>query len=367
METTRQDQYWIWLTSIEGIGAKRFHMLLGEFTDIEKVWQAACSGGDGLEIIGPKLKERLCQCANIEYLERQVKRAFMGNCRPVTMLNAEYPRLLLEIYDPPPVLFVRGGKIDYEKAVAVVGTRACTRVGKDTAMYIGEGLSRAGVTVISGLARGIDACAHAGALNCKTPTIAVLGCGPDVIYPQENRRYYDAILEQGGAIVSEYFPGTPPSQNNFPARNRIISGMSRAVVVVECPKRSGTMITVSFAQEQGRDVFAVPGNILIKNNEGTNALLRECAYPLTRVEDVLEEYGWSQTERIPMSQMNVSFGAEEKEEKILFTLLSEGEMTYDELLEASHFEPKLLNSALTMMELKGIIKQYPGKIFDLNR
>ena len=362
---TRQEQLWLWLSSVEGIGAKRFHRLLEEFVDLENLWNCTGSEIKRLDFLGPVVKQRLLDSRKEEYVESLIHAVERAKCRVVTMVSPGYPRLLAEIYDPPPVLYVKGGSIDFERAIAVVGTRACTRVGRDTAKEIGRGLSQAGVTVVSGMARGIDTSAHIGALEGGSPTIAVLGCGVDVVYPAENREYYEMIIQQG-AVVSEYPPGMKPVPANFPARNRIISGLSRATVVVESPKKSGTMITVDFAQEQGRDVFAVPGSILSKTSEGTNALIKECAYILTDVNDILEEYGWTGKQKMVQETFLLP-ETENPEEKAILAILKDGEYSYEELQQISRLSAKALNSALTMMELKGMIEEYPGKLYKLKR
>ncbi|MDL2289155.1 DNA-processing protein DprA [Clostridia bacterium OttesenSCG-928-F22] len=364
MQLNEQEKYWLWLYSIEGVGLKRFHALLDEFVDVKSIWDNAHKDNTRLNCVGEAVKQRILACRNDDYMEQQLRLVEKAECRVVTMLAPEYPRWLKEIYDPPPVLFVKGGNIDYEKMIAVVGTRHCTRIGRETAKYIGKGLSQSGVSVVSGLARGIDTAAHLGALEGGTPTIAVLGCGVDVIYPPENRACYERIMENG-AVVSEYMPQTEPLPVHFPRRNRIISGMSRAVVVVESPNKSGSMLTVEFAQEQGRDVFAVPGSILSKSNEGTNALLRECAYPFTKVEDVLNEYGWNKQILLEQKKFELP-EAQNNEERALMELLQSGEHSYEELMEALKLNAQELNTQLSIMEVRGILSRLPGRRYKLN-
>lgn len=201
-----------------------------------------------------------------------------------------YPRLLKEIVNPPQKLYLIGNqKILNRNMLAIVGSRECSNYGKMVAKQLAYQLSQQGWIIVSGLAKGIDAYSHIGAIQARKPTIAVLGCGVKTIYPKENIGIYQKILQTGGTILSEYQLEEKPLKQHFPARNRIISGMSMGVIVVEAKRRSGTGITVDFALEQGREVFAVPGNITSSYSEGTNQLIQEGAKAVTKLEDILEE------------------------------------------------------------------------------
>ncbi len=209
----------------------------------------------------------------------------------ISIMDKEYPVLLKEIYDPPICLYIRGNKsILNELSIAIVGCRDASDYGKMVARNFAFNLSKNGFNIVSGLARGIDSYAHLGAIKAKEKTIAILGNGLDTIYPKENIELSKEIINLEGAIVSEYPLGTPPKKQNFPARNRIISGMSKGVLVVEAKEKSGTMITVEFALEQGRDVFAIPGNIDIANSFGTNEIIKQGAKLVTSWEEIVEEY-----------------------------------------------------------------------------
>lgn len=358
---TEQEQYWVWLFSIDGIGPRRFYAILEWFEDAKNVWDAAYADNDALKKFGEKTREAIISSRRDEYMENILRRIERADCRVVTRLSPQYPPLLAEIADPPPALFVRGGELMLERAVAIVGTRYCTRIAQDVAIRLGRDLSQAGVTVVSGMARGVDSFAHQGALQGEAPTVAVLGCGVDVVYPPENRELYDKIMGQG-TIVSEYLPGTQPYPGNFPARNRIVSGMSRAVVVVEAPKKSGTMITVSLAQEQGRDVFAVPGSILSGKCEGTNELLKQGAFVLTEAQDVLREYGWERRTR--QEEKPVAAKAADGDDifsQIVMAALQRGTFSYDELCAIAGLAAKEMGALLTKMEMEGKILRLPGK------
>ena len=272
--------------------------------------------------------------------------------------DADYPERLLQISGPPKQLYCCGDTdILSGRCVAVIGSRTTTAYGRNTAKAIGRCLAAAGVTVVSGMAKGIDSCAHEGALEAGGKTAAVLGCGPDVCYPPENRLLM-ADIQRRGLIVTEYPPGTTPERFNFPRRNRIISGLCEAVVVVQARNRSGSLITAELAAEQGRDVFAVPGNIDSQYNLGNNKLIKEGATPLVCVEDILEHLGIS--------------GADEEDarerlserEYMLFEILgSEGEMTVDEVCMRAGLTPAYINPILSVMEMKGFISSDMGKFF----
>lgn len=216
----------------------------------------------------------------MKYIENKIKK--------ITLDNENYPTLLKQIYDPPKVLYVKGNTdILNNISVAIVGCRDSTKYGNKATQYFAYNLSKNNINIISGLAKGIDSFAHIGALQAKGKTIAVLGCGLDIVYPKENEDLFKEIIKQGGAIISEYPIGTKPKKNNFPARNRIISGLSRAIIVVEAREKSGALITADFAMEQGRNVFSVPGNINSITSVGTNQLIKDGAIPVCNYQDVL--------------------------------------------------------------------------------
>lgn len=357
----------VWLSSIHQIGPKKYRDLLSYYGSTRAVFDHADAGeiarwqGWGEKtaalVAAARTPERLeSVCHKLETMD--VALYFQG--------ESGYPPLLNEIYDPPPVLYARGALSPaLDKCVAMVGTRHCTRYGRHAAHTLASALSQNGCTVVSGLARGIDTSAHLGALDAGGFTVAVLGCGPDVVYPSENENVYRRILESG-CVISEYYPGTGPSPGNFPARNRIISGMSHAVAVVESREQGGSMITVRTAQEQGRDVFSVPGNIDSPASRGTNRLIAEGAPPLTEAEDLLFAMGWqaplpkkqeAEPERPPMS------GAENS----VYEALWQGALHYDALCQTTALEQSELAACLTLMEIRGIIKQLPGRVYALSR
>ena len=208
--------------------------------------------------------------------------------KTIKLEDSTYPEKLKEIYNPPKTIYLIGNeKLLNQKSIAIIGCRECTRYGAENAYKFGYELAKENICVISGFAKGIDTYSHKGAVSAKGKTIAVLGCGLDIIYPPENIELYKQILLQGGAIISEYPLGSKPEKHHFPERNRIISGLSSGVLVIEAKKKSGTMITVDFALEQGREVYAVPGNISSENSYGPNELIKEGATPVTSLNDMI--------------------------------------------------------------------------------
>jgi DNA processing protein len=260
----------------------------------------------------------------------------------------------MEIDQPPPVLYLRGQLLPEDSwAVAIVGTRRVTSYGRGIAEEIASFLVSNGITVVSGLARGVDACAHQAALQAGGRTLAVLGSGVDRIYPPEHRRLADRIIEQG-AVLSDYVPGTPPESSNFPPRNRIISGLSMAVVVIEAGETSGALITAEFAAEQGREVFAVPGNILAPQSKGTNKLIQQGALPLLSASDIMQALNLSLVGHYKAARK--ALPADEMEQLIMDTLGDEP-MHVDEVRELTSMSIEKVTATLALMELKGLVRQ----------
>lgn len=279
----------------------------------------------------------------------------------VTIFDDEYPALLKEIYDPPYVLFYKG-ELPYEDelCMAVIGSRHATAYGRLAAEMLSEGLGKAGISIVSGMARGIDTACHKAALKAGAKTYAVLGSGIDVIYPRENDKLYHEIAEQG-AVIS-YFPcGAAPLAKHFPQRNRIISGMSKGIVVVEAGEKSGTLITVSEAINQNRDIWAVPGPITATQSRGTNKLLKQGCKLVTCAEDILEEYFIEPSPKPALAEAasTASFSVEEK--KLLDMLIMP--MQFDVIASQTGKTAAELSAMLTMLELQGAVQQLPGKFY----
>lgn len=358
---TREEIAYVWLSMTEGLGPRGIARLLSLQSDVTVLMEQNAS--DWTVAVGAKVAAAMEGAkGRVDDMIAQMEKK---NVRMLIRSHPEYPPLLLQVYDPPVALFVRGtASLAADQAVAIVGSRRCTRYGLDMAHMLGKDLSSAGVCVVSGLARGIDTSAHMGALAGGGETIAVLGCGVDIVYPPENAKLYDKIAEQG-ALVSEYLPGTPPLAGHFPLRNRIISGMSQAVILVEASRGSGAMITVDYALEHGREVFAVPGNVTAKQSSGPNGLIYEGKCMVRDAQDVLFGLGWAQTEKEkPKNRISVQLSAQEA---IVAGAVANEEHSFEELQKITGFSTPELNSLLTMLTLRGIMKQAPGRVFSLNR
>ncbi len=360
--------FWVWLNSLPKLSPRRKLLLLEYYRCPEAIWSAGREelrqGGllteEQLEpVVAPVWRQRA------EEALRTINR--MG-IKTITMHDENYPVLLKKIYDPPVVLYMLGSFDREEKAVAVVGSRRASPYGRDTARNLAYDLARQGVTIVSGMARGVDSAAHRGAIEAGGRTVAVLGCGLDRAYPYENKELMKKIAG-AGAVISEYIPGTPPLAQNFPARNRIISGLCLGTVVIEAGEKSGSLITADFSLDQGREVFAVPGNVGSKYSVGTNNLLKEGAKLVTGAADVLEELNLVQkflkAEAEAKKTVNVLKGLDRWELELVKILEEEGSLHIDRIAARSGLSLNTVSSALTMLELKGLAEQLPGKVFRL--
>ena len=364
--------YWVWLSSIPALGAVRGRKLLEFFVTPEGIWRANRSSLLKVQDMGPVLVERLMDPVLRLEAEKHLKNMDKANVSAITLDNPEYPALLKEIYDPPLVIYKKG-KFVTNKCIAVIGSRRASEYGLGVAEKLAYDLAGYGINVVSGLARGIDSRAHEGALRASGTTTAVLGCGVDVIYPPENEYLYRKIIDSG-ALISEYLPGYPPLPGNFPARNRIISGLCSGVVVIEANEKSGSLITANFALEQGRDVFSVPGNIGNTNSKGTNRLIREGAKIVTGVKDILDEINFFESNKRqnpadkvmrPLEKFIISTDNLRDDEKKIINALYSGELHIDTLSQKTGIDAKTLNSLLIILELNGFVEQKAGKMFSI--
>jgi DNA processing protein len=335
------------------IGPSRFRRLLDVFGDPRAIWMAkavplAQAGLDRRAIEGiQQLRDQLDPTEVWQRLER------LG-VAIVTWADPAYPEHLREIADSPPILYLKGDLLSTDRwAVAVVGTRRVTPYGRQVVERLVAELSRSGVTIVSGLARGIDALAHRVALQAGGRTLAVLGSGLDRLYPTEHAALAREITAKG-AVITEFPLGTPPDAVNFPRRNRIISGISMGTVVVEAGETSGALITADFALEQGRDVFAVPGSILSPSSAGSNRLIQDGAKLVANARDVLEELNMTAVAQHQAARETLP---ENETEAALLRLLSSEPVHVDELGRTSDLPVADVSSALTMMELKGLVRQ----------
>lgn len=354
--TSNSKLYWIGFSLVKGIGAVRFRALLDYFGRPELAWQAP---PEALRAAGlsPKIIENFQRVHSEVSLEQVWERLLAQGITVLTWEDAAYPRHLKEIEQPPPVLYLRGElQAEDEWAVAIVGTRRITAYGRQVTEEIAGALGRNGVTVVSGLARGVDAVAHQAALKSGGRTLAVLGCGVDTIYPPEHQRLAEQIIAKG-ALLSDYSLGTPPEAANFPPRNRIISGLALAVVIVEAGTESGALITAGFAAEQGREVFAVPGNVTAPQSRGTNRLIQNGARPLLNPRDLLETL--ELTLAVEQRAARTVLPADAVEAQ-LFEVITHEPLHVDEIRARTQLPIEKVSAMLALMELKGLVRQVGG-------
>ncbi len=346
----REAAYWAAIANVRHIGPARIARLLSRFRSLSEAWLAPA---ESLRLVlEPRALAELASARRAIDPERQLEDLRKRGIRILHAEHPEYPWLLSEASGRPTVLYIRGHLAPEDaQSVGIVGTRRSTLYGKSVTERISHELAAAGVTVVSGLARGIDAVAHHVALEAGGRTVAVLGSGVDVIYPAEHRRLVERILENG-AIISEQPPGAKPDAPNFPARNRIISGMSLGVVVIEAPSRSGALITANFAADQGREVFVVPGNVGNATSQGTNQLLRDGARIVRDGADILADLGIGGG---PPAQLSLQLPSTPEEALVLRCLGSEP-LHIDEIAEAANLPGREVAEALLMMELKGMAR-----------
>jgi len=351
-----EKKYWIGFTLIKGIGSVRFKRILSHFGDLSKAWQAPKEAYQEAGLPG-KVLENFLRIRKEINLDEVYNSILEKRVKVFTLKDEEYPQLLREIDHSPPVLYVRGSLLSEDEfAVAMVGTRKVTSYGQQVCRDTSTYLAGHGITIVSGLARGVDGIAHQNALKAGGRTIAVLGSGVDVIYPPEHRKLADAIIENG-AVISDYPLGTQPEGVNFPPRNRIISGLSLETIVIEAGERSGALITADFALEQGRDVFAVPGNVLSPASKGTNRLIQNGAYPMVSPQEVLEVLNMPGVKNIKKARQVLP--ADATEQKIMKVLNFEP-VHIDEICFQAGMPVEQVSAALTMMELKGLVQHVGG-------
>jgi DNA processing protein len=346
-------KYWLGFSLVPEIGPKRLNLLLKTFGDLRSAWQAPESALRDAGLEQQPLANLLRTRARLD-LDREYAKLEAAGASLITLEDESYPPLLKSLLDAPSVLYVRGTLLPEDNlAVGIVGTRRATAYGRDAAAFFSRQLVQNGVTIVSGLAYGIDAAAHHAAIDAGGRTLAVLGCGVDQIYPRDHGDLM-AQIAQHGALISEFPLGTRPDPSHFPRRNRIISGLSLGILVVEAPEKSGALITAAIALEQGREVFAVPGNIFSPASAGTNRLIQDGAKPIMSVDDILGE--------INVTYRNVEVRTAAREiappdetEAALLKMLGADPMHIDDLTRLTGLPIALVTSTLTLLELKGVV------------
>lgn len=355
-------KYWVALSTHQKIGARTFTKLYRRFKKLEKVWQAqdrqlAEAGLDLGQI--EAVKEIITNKSPDEELTRLKK----YEIKVIILPDQDYPKLLKELPDPPGLLYLKGKILPQDElAIAVVGSRKFSAYGQRATEEIVYPLARSKITIVSGMALGIDAYAHQAALDAHGRTIGVMACGLDQIYPIANIRLADRILQAGGAIISEFPLGTPALRFNFPIRNRIIAGLTLGTVVIECAEGSGSLLTAAAALEYNREVFAVPGEIFAETSQGTNRLIKMGAKLVTSYQDILEELAIEEKEKIQKARQII---ADTHEEEILLKLLREP-ILVDTLVVKSGLQAATVNSTLVQMEMKGKVRNLGGTRYVVN-
>lgn len=364
MRLTEEEKYWLWLAGADGMGAATFYAILGAFVDA----RTAC---ENFSEVPKKLKlpavlaENWNRCMSAQYRDRLLEIIEKSGMNVLTRLSQDYPKMLSDIDNPPPVLYFKGCMPNMEDMnCGIVGTRTPTRTGVQTAIRIAGELAEQGVVIVSGMARGVDTAAHNGALKARGSTVAVLGCGADVVYPPENRRIYDEIVENG-AVVSEFKPGAKPELWCFPQRNRIIAGLSHALIAGEGGQKSGARITVDYALNQGKEVFVMPCNMASKVSRLPGYLVESGAMIASGARQLMECMGWDG---------NWDRGAEEQsasgmnaDEQLVYAMLDREELTADEICAQTGIDIKSMNMLLTLMEIKDSISALPGGRYGANK
>ena len=351
--------YWFALRSVPYVGNVLFCRLIERFGTPEAALKATPEALMSIRGISRNLAEAISRHDYREAADRESARVAACGCKIIDCTSAGYPPLLREIADRPPYLYVQGNLIDADPAIAVVGSRRASSYGLLNTGRLAAELAAQGVAIVSGMARGVDAAAHQGALQQGGRTIGVLGCGVDVVYPQENRRLF-AEMKEKAVLISEFPLGTLPLPENFPRRNRIISGLSRGVLVVEAAEGSGSLITAQYALEQGRDVFAIPGNINCHGSRGTNRLIKQGAKLVESVADILEELPQAVPNNLAAAPAPAGLAPEEA---AILSLLAREPLHIDDVIASSALTVGEVSAILLRLELKGVISQLPGKLF----
>ena len=349
-----------WLASSQSLGYKARGRLYEAYGDAQTAFDRFSP--DMLALIGDKAYQELKKMRELG-LNKLALALERINTRLALPGEETFPRVLSDIIDPPDLLFYRGTLTrDLGPAIALVGSRRETRYGREQARKIARGLAEAGVTVVSGLARGIDTAAHEGALEGQGRTVAVLGSGINTIYPPENQGLAERIIASGGAVISELAPGAMPMAYHFPFRNRLVSGLCQGVMLVEAREKSGTLITVGHALAQGREVFALPGQVDMPGSRVPHQLLREGARLVTSCQDILEDMGWNapfrqaqQLDFIPPDLTN--------EQRRIYDALCDEPLGFEALAEKASLATPELSAQITLMELSGLIQALPGRVF----
>jgi DNA processing protein len=362
---------WVWISCIKNLSNKKKLLLIEYLNSIKELRSAGQNQLKKFSFLNNKDINSIRDLQKSDIANKYEEYILKNGIDVIDIKSSLYPKLLKNIYNPPIVLFQKG-KINNEKCIAIVGSRKNTNYGEVVTKNIVSSLVKNDYTIVSGMAKGIDAIAHRKCLESNGKTLAVLGCGLDIIYPNENKDLYRDLMENG-TLLTEYIFGTRPYASNFPMRNRIISGLSKGVVVIEAGEKSGAVITAELALEEGREVFAVPGNITSSNSLGTNRLIREGAKIVTEIKDILEEFNNDLTiDKIKYinntNLVNNKFKINKftANERMVIECLSFEELHVDMIISKTGLSVGEVNTILMSLEINGIVKSFPGKFYLLS-
>jgi len=352
--------YNIWLSLIAGVGPRKQGILLDHFGSARAVYEASSAQLNTVANVSEAIVETIIKSRGLNAAMQVLEESEKKDIRIMTITDSGYPTLLKQIHDPPGILYISGKLPDDKlKKIGIIGSRRCTGYGRSVTRELSSRLAEHNIVTVSGMARGIDSIAHKGAIEAGGLTIAVLGCGTDVCYPPENIELMRQI-KLNGCLMSEYPPGVQPVAGYFPARNRIISGLSQILIVTEAARRSGTLITVSQALEQGREVMAVPGNINSRLSDGPNELIRDGAAVVTSYQDILHTLNISGKEYVNQNtQEELAM-----EEKLVYDCMAFQPEGFESIVEKSGLSTQTVNYVLTMLELKGYLLKLPGQRYE---
>ena len=356
-------QAWLALYMIPGLGNVVLRRLFEKFLDVNAIFEASFFDLMGVEGLRKGIARKILDRELLERAEKEILKAEHTGAKVLTYQDPAYPVLLREIHNPPMVLFVKGREIPLEQTfVGLVGSRNPTHYGLKTAERISMALAKRGAGVVSGLARGIDASAHVGCLRAGGFTIGVLGTGIDVVYPKSNRKLFDQMVEKG-VVLSEFPMGTAPEPRNFPIRNRVISGLSRGVAVIEATRKSGSLITAALALEQNREIFAVPGSVDSFKSTGTHWLIKQGARLIENADDILDELWFLKQSAGMEKEPSLPKGKMEGVERTVYDIIGNYPIHIDQIARTAAMDAGRMAMILLKMELNGTIRQLPGKMY----
>jgi len=360
---------WLILKNIPGIGNHLFKRLLDQWQSPEIILQKSLDELSSIQGLSKRVAKEICKKNTTIDAKKELERAKKFGITILCMHDEQYPPLLRQLPDPPPVLYVYGQIIPSDICVAIVGSRTSTTYGESITRSLAKDLAQNQITIVSGMAKGIDTEAHKGALDVNGRTVAVMGCGLETVYPGENKTLFHAIAKNNGAVITEFSMGAKPEAYHFPSRNRIISGMSMGTIVVEAGNKSGSLITARLALEQDRQVFAVPGQVYSQMTEGTHRLIKQGAKLIENAQDVLEDLGPFLNAHLHVLPDNTRISREndlppmDSFEKTIWDQLTLEPQYIDDIQYKLDMTTSALSAQLLQMEIKGLVEQHPGKRF----